>query len=332
MRIPPSLIIMSLATATPFGLAIRDTLTKKPVIDEDSSWGALDGRSSRHDREDYERYEAEIAREAAEKAEKRTEAADRFSLLFGTKPATLGALFDGIHLGADSSSFQPEDARVRIERESEKGFISVSFDTDATLLRSIAVTISTNDYDSSANEMCRSLHDKLVTAWGPGTNGSWLDETHRQRVHLSQDPVCELTFDRALPPAEWLAALPMNLIGKSENALDDYATNSAISFEERGDDIARWYIPSMGTADGTTEILAMIEKHKVVGLRVSGVGDFDSIVAVRDALTKQLKVQPKHEGDDDTVSTWKHKPAVRMTLLDDSAVQFDLLVGKDPAE
>lgn len=333
MRIPPSLIIMSLVTATPFGLAIRDTLTKKPMIEmDDGDPYGLDLRtSSRHDREEYERYEAEMEKEAAEKAEKRIEATARLSMLFGAKPATLGALFDGIRLGADSSSFQPESARARIEAESDKGFITVSFDTDSTALRGVNIAISSGEYDTAADEsMCRSLHDKLVAAWGPGTKGTWLDETKHQRVVLSSEGRCTLDFERTLQPAEWLAMVPADLVGKAAKVLDDYATNNAISFEDEDDETARWYIPAMGIASGQTTITAMIVNRKVVGLRVSGAGDWDSIVAVRDALTKKLNAKPVHDEDNDTY-TWKHKPAAQMTVIEGDD-HFDLLIGKDPWE
>src|SRR5688572_453781 len=99
MRIPTSVIVMSLLTAAPFGLAIRDTLNKKDVIAEDddpfeSEYGA---RSSRERREALEEYEREAVREAEERARKKAQQVEQLNDLFGEKPASMGSLLEGIY-------------------------------------------------------------------------------------------------------------------------------------------------------------------------------------------------------------------------------------------
>ncbi len=127
MRIPPSVIVMSVVTAVPFGLGVRDTLRHKDV--SAAEFGEL-GYDRDRDRA-YEQYEAERRREELEREAKSAERIATLDQLFGTRPAQMGRLFDGIVLGTGAGSFQPEDVRLRIENAMRDGFIAVQFDADA---------------------------------------------------------------------------------------------------------------------------------------------------------------------------------------------------------
>ena len=155
MRIPTSVIVMSLLTAVPFGLGLRDTLTRKDVASDDAV--------SRD--EAIAEYERELAREAEAREQQNRKRVERLDSLIGETPAHMGSLFDGIVLGADAGSFQPVSARGRIERASEDGFITVAFSADAIALRSVSV-------QGSDADDCESLRDKL-TVWGPSQGGAW---------------------------------------------------------------------------------------------------------------------------------------------------------------
>src|SRR5688572_13929492 len=129
MRIPPSVIVMSLVTAVPFGLAIRDTLNEKDAraaggLDD---YGDDDGYKGRERSAELAEYEAEMAREAAEREARSKERLTQLDQLYGAKAASMGTLLDGIELGAGAGSFQPEHVRRRIEHVTRDGFISVYF-------------------------------------------------------------------------------------------------------------------------------------------------------------------------------------------------------------
>src|SRR5260221_296797 len=112
MRIPPSVIVMSLVTAVPFGLGIRDSLKHEPAIG-----GEREERSRALDD-----YEAEVRREGAERQRRTEDKKARLDVLYGAKPAQMGSLLDGIQLGANAT-FQPEYIRQRIANASRDGCI-----------------------------------------------------------------------------------------------------------------------------------------------------------------------------------------------------------------
>lgn len=332
MRIPTSVIVMSLLTAAPFGLAIRDTLTKKERSTVEDEWGDY-GRSGRQDSKALAEYEAEMQREADARAEKRRQQIEKLDQLYGSTKGSMGTLLDGVFLGADAGSFQPEATRQRIQRETESGFLDVSFDVDAKALRGVTIALSARDYDPDLGEvvnLCEPLHEKLVTAWGPSTNGTWLDEVRHVRATLDTDS-CTLTFDQYLTADEWVKAVTAIQIGKpSEKALQAYTQATGFVFDEYSDDEVRWNLPGLGTATGGTEVTALIQHGKIVGLRANVDADFDSVVAMRDGLSAVLKSQPVRSEDDESW-TWKKKPGARLSQYEGSDRVY-LLLGRDPWE
>jgi hypothetical protein len=321
MRIPPSVIVMSLLTAVPFGLGIRETLAKKDAPAEDrydSDLGFGSRRSSRESRRALEEYEAELAREAKEREARKLERMTQLDQVFGPKPAMMGSLLDGIAIGTGAGSFQPENVRRRIERASRDGFINVSFDADAASLNAVTVAVNT-DYETS--DACDQLEEKLEAAWGASTGGSWLDAATHQRATFDS-ATCELRFDRYLDAAEWVGALPIQLVGSH---VDKLTAQLGGTVEDAGDDFVVWHMPGLRYGKTATKLEAYVLREKIVGFKVVFDSDFDSMLGVRDALSAKLKSQPRR--DDDTGAwTWKSRLPVSLEELDTH--RFALTVGK----
>ena len=103
MRIPPSVIVMSLLTAVPFGLAIRDHVKAKDgkhhAIDEDEDFSSSDYdkdmREYRESEAQLDRIRAEEREKKAEQSEKRTHIANQ---LLGPEPASLGPYSSNVRM------------------------------------------------------------------------------------------------------------------------------------------------------------------------------------------------------------------------------------------
>jgi hypothetical protein len=328
MRIPTSVIVMSVVTAVPFGLGIRDTLKKKDVsaeeFDGDDSGRSRYGQRSR----ELEEYEAEMRREQLEREAKSREKLAQLDQLIGDRPAQMGSLFDGITLGAGAGSFQPENVRRRIENATRDGFMLVTFDADAATLNGVTVNIY-SDYQTE--DACEKMAEKLGDAWGKSPTMSWLDKPAHQRATF--DTVdCKLTFERYLEPAEWVAQLPLNAVGMSADKFSE-TLGPAADYEE---DRIYWNIPGITFGHGVTKLEAYATKGKIVGFKATVSSDFDSTVAVRDALSAKLKAEPKKAsgGDeyddysDANIWQWKRRVPVSLEQLDTD--RFSVAVGKMP--
>jgi hypothetical protein len=323
MRIPPSVIVMSLLVAVPFGLGIRETLAQEDALE--AAWGPeTDGldfdskRSARERRRALAEYEAELAREATERELRKAERIAQLDQLFGPKPAMMGSLLDGISIGAGAGSFQPENVRRRIERATRDGFIGVSFDADAASLNAVNVEVN-SDYETS--DACNQLDDKLEAAWGPGTRGTWLDPATHQRATYDRE-TCVLRFDRYLDSGEWVAALPIQLIGSH---VDKLTRQLGGAVEDSGEDFVVWRMPGLRYGKAETKLEAYVLRDKVVGFKVVFDSDFDSMLGVRDALSAKLQAQVRRD-EDTGVWTWKSRLPVTLEELDSH--RFALTVGK----
>ena len=326
MRIPTSVIIMSLLTAAPFGLAIRDTLNKKAVTAEDEDPFESDyGRgASRARREALAEYEREAQREAEERSRKKAQQLEQLNDLFGPKPASMGSLLEGIYLGADPGSFQPEATRRRIDRASRDGFLSVSFDVNASALQGVSIEVTSRDYDRDLGEVvdaCDTLRDKLTEAWGRPTAGStWVDPAIHQRASIDPE-VCVLTFDRYLDASEWVTAVPFDVIGTKPDKLIE-KLGASVDYDDEG---VYWTVPGLGLGKGGTKLEAILDKGRIVAVKAIANSDFDSVVAVREAITAKLKTPAKQ--DEDT-GLWQWKKKASLDQLDSG--RFVVTVGKIP--
>ncbi len=327
MRIPPSVFVMSVVTAVPFGLGIRDTLKQKAVsADEygsDLDFGSRD-RAAR-DRA-YAEYEAEARREAADREAKSVARIAQLDQLFGDKPAQMGSLFDGIVLGAGAGTFQPDHVRQRIERTTRDGFITVQFDADAKTLNAVDAVVN-SDYDTSG--ACDKLDDKLVAKWGTTTNRAWLDPATHQRATFDSDS-CRLRFERYLDPADWVAQLPLTALGMSAETFGQQTLGG--NYEEDGEHMF-WTAPGVGYGKSATRFEAFVKNGKIVGFQAASQTDFDSTLAIRDAISTKLKAQPKTASDDSydsRFSIYEWKKRVPVSLETSGSDRFTVLVGAMP--
>ena len=286
---------MSLVTAVPFGLAIRDTV-RHPSANED----ALDFDGS-HARAralaaEQARWEAE---ERAAQARHEAARAKAIHALYGAAPASLGSVFDGIHLGAPSTEFQPDAARRAIQAlESESG-IEVAFDTDFAQLRGITVDLG---------DTCDDLATQLRAAWGASPWATWR-APDGQRAHLDTD-ACSLTFDRSVDAAAWVdldktAVVPLALVGRPASDLDGHVA------DDSDDTGMSWRGPGLGMGNGGTEVQVDVENAKIVAVSAEVDADPGTIQAVQDRLTTLLHGAPAVDGQ---VATWKGPPEVTLEV------------------
>jgi len=325
MRIPTSVIVMSLVTAVPFGLGVRETLKQQDVSADELGDDGLDfgsKRSARERRAELEEYEAELRREEAEREAKTKEKLTKLDQLYGAKPAQMGTLLDGIRLGSGAGSFQPEDVRQRIENATRDGFMLVSFDADAKQLDAVEISLY-GDYETG--DVCEKLDDKLTAAWGHATNDAWLDPGTHQRATLDKDS-CKLRFDMYVEPVDWVAQLPLSAVGTSAEKLSQQLGGSA----EFDDDRLYWNIPGLRYGKGDTKIEAYAVNGKIVGFKVTASSDFDSTLAVRDAISAKLKAQPKSEESEyeSSFHLYEWKKRVPVSLETSDSDRFSVMVGK----
>jgi hypothetical protein len=253
---------MSVVTAVPFGLGIRDALTRRPAVVPDVA--------AQQQRE-VEEYEAQARRDAIQRELKVAERMARLDQLFGAKPAEMGALFEGIELGANADTFQPDPVRRRIEKASRGGFLDVRFNTDATTLHAVWIVIEDSD------DACNRLRSKLQAAWGDGE--VWIDPATHQRAGLIAEP-CTLTFDRYLEPEQLVAALPFDALGKQARALGG-------EIVERRVDVV---LPGLGLGHGPTTVEANLDGNgRIKNIGVAGHGDAVALASLREAITKKLR-------------------------------------------
>jgi hypothetical protein len=322
MRIPTSVFVMSIVTAVPFGLAIRDTLKHK-TEDPDTRYlvggaGAL--RETGDDREQREEYLREAEREETERAEQRQQKLAKLDELYGKSVASMGSLFTGVVLGSDGATFRPESAHGLQDAERD-GFLSVDYMIDSRVLHGVTVTLAGSDYDPATGEVvdrCAILREKLVAAWGPSTGGIWLAPTTHERARLDSRG-CTLGFDRYLDVADWMAAVSPNLIGtKAAAALD--ANGGRL--DQTGSDLtASWTLAGVGAGDSATEVEIVIAKGKIAGLQVITTTDFDTAVQIRERLGELLKGKPTEDPDLE-MWTWKRrgKPTVELVYTTNGAL------------
>ena len=132
-----------------------------------------------------------------------------------------------------------------------------------------------------------------------------------------------LRFDRYVDPAEWVAALPLAAVGGNAAKFAETLGQSAEVDDER----IYWRVPGLRFGKRDTQIEAYVVNNKVVGFKATVDSDFDSTVAVRDALSAKLKAQPKKD-EYDNIWDWKRRVPVTLDQFDTD--RFSVLVGKMP--
>lgn len=304
MRIPTSLIVMSVVTAIPFGLAIRDT----------ASGGGR--RLTKAEREAAEQQAAEAAYRAKmedeelqadrEARERRDAALARLPTVFGSERATIGTVFEKLRLGETPDSYDEledfaTDNMMRLD---------VQTDEDEHVSR-VSVTLGGDD------SVCDALRAKLIAAWGPPTNSVWLAADGMQRARLSG---CELSVEPTLPPAQWLAAV--DLYGRPEAALEE----APLRYDS--DLGSHFRVPGLGFGSGRTVVTAATDRGKVAWIYAELSTDFDTSVALREVISARMKTRPVRDdetGDD----VWEKAPTARLHVNAETSEAW-FSIGKEP--
>ena len=300
MRIPASVIVMSLVTAVPFALAVRDTMKPhEKTLDE-----MTDEEREAHFEEEM-RKEAEADAQRQDALNKKRE--QTYQTFFGTKPAQLGSYFGGVHLGMPSED-PAIDALPHGDYETTP---YIDYERSATL---DAIRIPGDDH-------CDTLHAAMVKAWGDSPDGMYLDPANHVRVKYSD---CTVTFDRYMEVNEWTdrkdtAPVPLTLVGKSL----DKARALLTHLDQDDGEVLMWSAPGIGRGTGPTHLTATIENDKIVHVSISVVTDAPTIDAVRARLVGLLgKGSPDPDYPD--LLVWKGKGTFSSN---DESLTIDL--GKD---
>jgi hypothetical protein len=304
MRIPRSVIVMTLLTSVPFALAIRAAVKDKArhAADDDDS----------DDLSEYGREEAKLAEVRAEEERAKVESESQrrrvMHQLLGDEPATLGSLFDGVQLGAPAGAFQPESVRTALRDAAE--VVSVDWDVDAARLNGLTIRLKGEDYGCGLKD--------AVVAWG-GDGQMWQNPRTHQRAML-ENVECALKFERYAEPEQWLdksdaSIVPMSAVGQPAAKLHARVLDKMDDGSD-GEDEFGWHDIGLAGEQGTTTLFANTKGGKVVAITATFRGRvaFDALV---ERITKLTGVKPTRaaDGDDDYGGprvTWKSKPPITL--------------------
>jgi len=293
MRIPTSVVVMSLITAVPFALAVRDTVKPHPkTLDE-----MTDAEREAHFEQEMQK---EAAEEAAREAANTAKRAETYKTFFGSKPAQLGSYFTGAQLGmpVDQPKFDSLASNTLVE--------AINFVGEHTL-DSIRI---------SESEHCDALHSAMVAAWQDSSDGVFLDTANHQRASYHD---CTVTFDRYVEVNQWIdkkgdVPVALSIIGTSADKLRETLGDQIV--QDDGE-VVMWNAPGLGHGQGPTHITARTENGKVIGLSINVMTDAATMDAVQARLDGLLgKGTPVVDTDDTT--EYKGKVPARLTRSDDT--------------
>lgn len=330
MRIPTSTLVMGLLTCVPFGLAIRDTAAGKtgayvPGEDEDED----------HDEYGGEAFEARMraAEEAAEAAEQEAQAlrAQQLVQIYGAEPASLGAVFEGLRVGAPEAALGGA-TMAGIHRLERTSGIKIELLHGAGMLDAVLVRAARTSTEDEQDELCETLEQRLTTAWGEGETDAddrviWLNPVAGHRAVLADAPACELRFERYAAVDTWFAptsptsVVPVWAIGQPARRLVE-ALGPAATVTG---DVITWRAPGVGAGTGDTMLFAEVQRGKVVSLDAA----FDeSLVEQVGVHLIGLHGEPTAEGDNLDLVRWRSKPPISLEAV--SGARAHLRVGKQP--
>ena len=300
MRIPASVIVMSMVTAVPFALAVRDTMKPhEKTVDEMT------------DEEREAHFEAEMQKEAQEDAKReaaKSAAREKvFQSFFGAKPAQLGAFFGSVHLGMPAED-PAIDALPHGDYETTP---YIDFERSATL---DTIRIPGDDH-------CDALNAAMIKAWGDSQDGVYLDTANHTRAKYGD---CTVTFDRYVEVNEWIdkketAPVSLSLVGKSVDKVRELVPH----IDQDDGEIMMWSEPGIGRGTGPTHVTASIENNKVTHVTINVMTDAPTADAVRARLVGILGKGTASPDDPDVIE-WKGKGAYAYAA---ETVSIDL--GKD---
>jgi hypothetical protein len=280
MRIPTSVIVMSLVTAAPFALAVRDTLHPQPKHHTYEEIAA-------HARS--EQYKAELKRmeeeRQAEDAHKQAVLKD----LLGDK-GKLGSYVDGVTVGATRD--QIDAINLRISGAGDLVYLAPEY--DATDKASSIKVVFTD---------CDALREAVRARWDDANQ--WVDPATHVKMTFEDGYECSLDLHRYVEMEQFLdktttASIPIGAIGKpSTLPLDGDQTMQTPGLEHTGDVVVGARTDDSG---------------KVLGLSVSFAADVDADAPIRARLDTLFG---KGQQDPDTGEWfWKGKTPVHYAFSD----------------
>ncbi len=303
-------MLLAVATAIPFGLAIRDTVTGKYEALEISADDELSD-------EDLARIEHSETLQAAADVEvakvERLERSERIKQLFGEEVATLGPRFSSIHLGDPVGTHSVESSR----------------DAQLMLLHdgahSHSLYIKLHDRDKDCDQLARSLRN----AWDEpkALDHRWIWVAPSQRAVWNPEE-CSLTFERISALDAFLgiqssSQIPLAAIGKPPLALlDDLGDRTMDSV---ADDQITWSIPGIGTGYGVTQMTADVKDGKVVAVTAALHVDPVTQAELSAQITRIVGTPPAVP---DTL--WKPTRLTPRIELAEDASQLVLTIGSRP--
>lgn len=306
MRIPTSLIVMSVVTAIPFGLAIRDTIAGDRRLTKAE-------REAAEQRAMEEAYEAKMAdeHEQIDAVSPEAREAAQIAMMVGEQRATLGPLFQTYELGKDLPA---NDAQMQKTARESGLSVQATIGSSSTIVESIRVTL-----DAPTATGCPTLRAAITAAWGEPTSNTWLAESQRQRARLSG---CALRIEPTLPAEAWLSQV--DVLGMS---LDELRRSAGVSNDELG---VHWDAPGIGHGAGRTDLFVVLHDGKVAYVLATVDTDAASVTALREAVSAKLRAQPVHDDKRDR-DVWNKGPTARMRTASDSG-KLVLELGKELAE
>lgn len=310
--LPASTILLAVATAIPFGLAIRDTLAGTyEASDEVHDEGELsDDELAR-----IERVEALDAAADLEIAKvERQERVARLARLIGDEVATPGPLFSSIHLGdpvGTSSVESTADAQLMLL-------------DDGVTSHSLYLKLHDREGD------CEQLERSVRNAWGePGAfDDRWIWVIPSQRAIWNPED-CSLTFERlsALDAFFGLTSqIPLVAIGKPPaTLLDDLGDRT---MDTVANDQITWSIPGIGTGYGVTQMTADVKDGKVVAVTAALHVDLATQTELSEQITRVVGSPPALLTP--KTRSWKPTRLTPPIKLVEAAPQLLLTIGTRP--
>lgn len=236
----------------------------------------------------------------------------RLHEIYGSKPAQMGSLVDGIQLGAKGDWSREGSVYQQIAPRLGHDLLDVELDDREGTLTEVTILLPGEFND----EVLEKLEQDLTSAWGRSPRKIWYDPTTRQRASLDSK-LHRLTFTHYLDPVDWVNELPLTLIGTPVEKV--IATKGA----RRSEDGLVWNRPGLPTGTGDTKLVAYTGAKKVIAVRVYVRGDSDT---VRDALSARLRAKPTMKSDGgETEWVWLGRVPVALTQY--SSDELSMLIG-----
>ena len=309
MRIPTSMIVMGLITAVPFGLAIKQTLSKSSQQDRElEDQMDPDAKYERQAKEYQEKYERERAEEAAAEKTRKEAARAKQKLVFGPQPATLGPLFGGVHLGTARDDMALSELNRKLLAEDS---LTVEMQNDLKTLAAVKIKIGGYGDD------CGSFSADLDTAWGTATETygfleNWAGPDGATAKFDSRQ--CTLSIQHTVDADKWIAHGDASLV-----PIDYVGKNAAILKAKLGENVdqdetmAQWFALGVGQSEGVTNVTATIEGGKITAIGASVTVSHPTKDKIVDRLTK-LFGKPVEYPDSGAELAWKGHPHVEITM------------------